>query len=114
MSFDPSTLLGAAIGAGASSLFGRQPSVPNVNIPPPPSVGLPAAYNQPLPAATNPIATPNAPITASDTAALQRARMNQKGGGGPSSLVLTPSKNRDMSSTNASGGMVTRTTLLGR
>jgi hypothetical protein len=86
-----------------------------VNTPPPPKVELPAEYRQEQPKQTvvKPTPTPNAPISSSDTAALQRARASRKGNG-PSSLVLSSVKSRRDQNGGTAGGLITRTTLLGR
>ena len=107
--------LGAALVGGlASSLFMPKPNIPS-NIPvAPPAIVVP---EQPTNAPTSPANAPLAPTTMSDTAALRRARANKAIEGGPSQLILSSRAQRQEQSTGASGtggGLVTRTTLLGR
>lgn len=100
MSFDPISALTTGLLPG---LFGsKQQAPPIINIPASPPIEMPT-----------PDAPPKAPLTPSQTAALQRAR--QRGataGGGTTSLILNAG-GRGGSRDDGSGA-VTRATLLGR
>jgi len=76
------------------------PAMPEIKIPPPPDIIFPTPENVPL-----------APLTASQTAARQRARSGTKREGGAASLVLTSPAQRRMEDRE---DLVTRATLLGR
>lgn len=111
--------LGTALaGAAFGSLLMPKPQVPNITVPAPPTIVVPNKDDtaSPMPMPAN---APLSPTTMSDTAALRRARANRQiqAGGGPSELILSRSRSRQETSapTNTSGGgLVTRTTLLGR
>lgn len=105
----------AAVGAGAAALLMPKPKLPSFNLPAaaPPQVIIP---EQPAPIDTTPSRAPLSPSNMSDTAAIRRSRANRQMDGGVSQLILS-SGARDTSGRMASGGpggLVTRTSLLGR
>lgn len=112
--------VGEAVAGGAllSSLFMPKPQAPamNISVPRPPTVVVP---DQPTTAPSSPANPPLAPNSMSDTAALRRARANRSINTGPSQLIL--SRGRGSQDTAApspgggsGGGLVTRTSILGR
>lgn len=111
----------AALGGGlAAGLLMPKPQIPAMPaLPPAPTVIVPeqsTPINAPAPSPAN---APLAPTSMSETAALRRARANRSISGGPSELVLSGTRNRsgDIASGGArggGGGLVTRTSLLGR
>lgn len=99
-------LASAALGGAVSSLLPKPkvPSIPNIQLPPAPTPDTP----------------PNAPLTMSDTAAIQRARANRQINAGPGQTVLTTPKQRrddgyDVGGAGSSNNLtISRTTLLGK
>lgn len=90
---------GTAVGGVASMLMKpKTPAMPSITMPEIP----------------DPIAPPNAPLSPSQTAALQKARARTMGGTGNKDIVLTSASQRSSASKDDPTGLVSRTTLLGR
>ncbi len=88
----PALLGGAAMAGLSAAMKPKTPDVPQLT-----------------PVTATPTAPPNAPLTPSNTAALQRARANAPTSGG-AETVLTSSKKRQENM----GDTIQRTTLLGQ
>lgn len=72
---------------------------------------MPAFPTVTLPDLPDPVAPPNAPLTPSQTAALQRARARQSGAIGNKDIVLSSQR---MRREDDASDLVSRTTLVGR
>lgn len=115
------TSLAALAGGAAAGLLMPKPQIPAMPaLPAAPTVVIP---DQPITPPSSPANAPLSPTSMSDTAALRRARAARSiTAGGPSELILAARSTRQDQSTPAAGstsgagagGLVTRTTLLGR
>ena len=95
MSFDPTPIITALVSGAATAGAGALIPKPKM-----PDLSMPKVI-------TSAVEPPKAPITASSTSALQRARLNQKGTGN-SDIILTSLFTREKEQP------VSRTTLLGQ
>lgn len=90
---------GAAAGGAASMLIKpKTPAMPSITMPDIP----------------DPIAPPNAPLSPSQTSALQKARARMVGGTGNKDIVLAGRGSRESAAKDDPSGLVSRTTLLGQ